>query len=112
MRAFVARDLFVETRVFDGDGEMRGEDRKHLHVIRREVIQLRAFEVHHAHNARLVDHGHGQLRAGLGIDHAVAGIERHVGDHDGPREVTLRRRRCLRARERRIFPARAGRTSR
>ena len=66
-------------------GEMRGKNRKHLHVVRREIIQLRAFEVHHADDAIFVNHRHGQLGARFGIDHAVARIERHVRHHDRAR---------------------------
>ena len=62
---------------------MRGENRKHLHVVRREIVELRTFEVHHADHAVLENHGHGELRARLGIHHAVARIERHVRNHHG-----------------------------
>ena len=79
--ALVARHLLVEARVFDRNREMRGQNRKHLHVVRREIVELRAFEIHHADHALLVNHGHGQLRARLGIQHAVARIERHVRNH-------------------------------
>ena len=75
---FVARDFLVEAGVFDGDSQLRGEDGERLHMIFGEIVQLRAFQIDHAHDCAFVDHGNGQLRARFGIDHAVARLLRDV----------------------------------
>ena len=69
---------------------MRGENRKRLHVIRSEIIQLRAFQVHHAHDSVFAEHRHRQLRPRFGIDPQIARVERHIRHHH--RALQRRRR--------------------
>src|SRR5579859_2911504 len=59
---FIARHLFIKARIFNRDGEMRCENRKRLHVIRREIIELRTFEIEHADHTMLVKKRNRQLR--------------------------------------------------
>ena len=81
---FIARHLLVEARVFKRNRKLRRKNRKHLHVVRREIIQLRAFEIHHTDNAILIQHRHGKLRARLRIHHQIPRVERNVRNHHGP----------------------------
>src|ERR1700683_55999 len=48
---FVSRYLFVETRILNRDSEMRGENRKRLHVIGSEIVELRTFQIHYSDDA-------------------------------------------------------------
>ena len=80
---FVARNLFVEARIFERHSQLRGQDGERLHMVLGEIVQLRAFEIEHADDAALVNHGNGQFRARLRIEHDVARLLGHVGNAHG-----------------------------
>ena len=75
-------DLFVETGVFEKDGKIGGENGERLHVLVGEVIELRTFEIENADDAVLVHHRDGELGAGFGIHHEIAGIGGDIGNDD------------------------------
>ena len=62
-----------------------------MHVVGGEVIQLRALEIHHADDARFVNHGDGKFRSRLRVDHAITRIEGDVGAIDDDLKLM---RRC------------------
>ena len=77
---FVPCQLLVKPRVLQRDGEIGGQDGKRLHVVIREVVQLRTFQVQHADDLALVHHRNCQFRARLWIYHHVARIDGHIGN--------------------------------
>src|SRR5262249_4744964 len=85
--AFIAGDLFVQAGVFDRYREVRGKDRKHLNVVRGEIVELGTLQVHHANDAIFVHHRDGQFGPRFGVQHAVPRIEGYVGNSDRAAEL-------------------------
>ena len=76
-------EFFIEARVEDGHGDLRGEQREEAGMLFGEEAEGFAFEVHDADEAILRDERHGEFRADVGVRGNIARIAAGVGDAHG-----------------------------
>ena len=67
-------DLFVQSRVFDGDCKLRRQRGEHSLVILREIVALGVLQIQNADYFFLINQRYRQLRFGLWIYRDVARI--------------------------------------
>ncbi len=81
--ALLAVNGLIETRILDGDGDLRGQRGQHALVLFIEEVGTSVFEIEHADDAALVEERDDELRAGLGVHGQIARIFVDIGDVDG-----------------------------
>src|SRR6516162_4955915 len=81
--SFVFGNLLVEAGIFEGNGEIGGEDGKRLNVLLGEIVELRALEVEHADDLALMQHGNREFRARLRVHKEVALVHGDIGNEYG-----------------------------
>ena len=80
----MANDLAVESGVFDGDCDLRGQCGQGALVALVEVARADMLQIEDANDAVFVEERHDHLRARFGIDHVIAGVLADIGDVDQP----------------------------
>ena len=78
----LALDRLVEARVFNGDGDLRGQGGERAHVVFVEEAGARVLQIEHADDAVFVEERHDELGARLGIHREIALVLAHVGNID------------------------------
>ena len=93
--AFLPLNLFIQPRVFEGDGNLRRERRHGALVLFGKESAPRVFQVEHPNDFVFVDQRDGQLRARLRIGLDIASIFGNIGHQHSL--LTLRPRPPCRA---------------
>src|SRR6202012_1524128 len=75
-------DCLIETRVLNGDGDLRGQRGEDALMFFIEEAGARVLEIEHADDAALVKEGHDHLRAGFRIHFDIALIFAYIGHID------------------------------
>ena len=86
------RHRLVETRVLDGDGDLRGHRGEHALVLFVEEAGAGVFQIEHADDAALIEERNHHLGARLRVHREIARVLAHIG-HVDRRAIRARRRR-------------------